>query len=163
MSNKIILPKRRGNKDFVGKTKTRGICWQHKPHKRSTDGKHAIKHAQQHLSSGSHKLAATRRVYNPIRVTQITTIDSINCKDMGQPELSFTAGGRANHKQVQPILKLHWKFLLNVSLQCHLTTSTPRYSLCWFVNLFAHKNLHVNVSRGFIHRPLLADQWINKL
>lgn len=83
MSNKIILPKRRGNKDFVRKTKTKGICCQHKPHKRSTDGKHVIKHAQQHLSSGSHKLAARRRVYNPIRATQITTIDSINCKDMG--------------------------------------------------------------------------------
>lgn len=71
MSNKIILQTRRGNKDFVGKTKTNGICCQHKPHKRSTDGKHAIKHAQQHLSLGNYKLKTRRSDYNPIRMAQI--------------------------------------------------------------------------------------------
>lgn len=96
MSNKIILQKRRGNEDFVRKTKTEGICCQHKPHKRSTDGKHAINYAQQHLSLGNYKLETRRSDYNPIRMAQIETIDSINCWDMGRPELSFIAGGKAN-------------------------------------------------------------------
>lgn len=71
MSNKIILQTRRGNEDFVRKTKTKGIRCQRKPHKGSTDGKHAIKYAQQRLSLGNYKLKTRRSDYNPIRMTQI--------------------------------------------------------------------------------------------